>query len=127
MPTRRLIATWLVLLALIALAGLFARVDTTALPGALGLAALAVVTVAKARLVLSRYLHLEIAPDFLFGFTAAVAAIVGIVTLSVASGLEIPRAGAPIACSTPAKKKDDGGSNVVNRRADQPRAAVRCR
>jgi hypothetical protein len=127
MPTRRLIATWLVLLALIALAGLFARVDTLARPGALGLAALAVVTVAKARLVLSRYLRLEVAPDFLFGFTAALAAIVGLVTLSVASGLEVPRAGAPIACSTPAKVKDDGAGSLVNKPADRSRSASRCR
>lgn len=78
----RLVMTWGLLMALTLLAGLAARVSGTARPGTLGLVALAVVTCLKARLILARYLRLDVTPALLSGFTAAVVIVVGLVTLS---------------------------------------------
>ncbi len=89
MNARRLVATWALLMGLTALAGYAAGVAGDGKPGALALAALAVIIVAKARLILSRYLRLGQAPSALAGFTAAVAAVMIIVTLVFISGLEL--------------------------------------
>lgn len=89
MNARRLVITWGALMLLTALAGFAAGVTGEAKPGALALAALALIIVAKARLILSRYLSLAQAPSILAGFTAAVAAVMIIVTLVFVSGLEL--------------------------------------
>lgn len=79
---RRLVTSWLWLMALTALAGLFAGLSQAGQPSRLALAALGVVIVAKARLILARYLRLDGVPGVLTGFTMAVAAVMGIVTLT---------------------------------------------
>lgn len=97
MAVRRLLITWALLMGLTTLAGVAAGVSGDARPGALALAALAVVVVAKCRLILARYLRLEQAPGFLGGFTAAVAMVMAIVTFVFAVNLELShgRPGAP--------------------------------
>jgi len=79
---RGLVASWLWLMALTVLAGIFAGLPQAGQPSRLALAALGVVIVAKARLILARYLRLEGVPGVLTGFTIAVAAVMGIVTLT---------------------------------------------
>lgn len=92
MKARPLVATWGVLMGLTALAGTVAGVAGDGKPGALALMALAAVIIAKARLILSRYLRLGQAPSALAGFTAAVAAVMVIVTLVFVTGLELKSA-----------------------------------
>jgi hypothetical protein len=82
MTVRRLVASWLWLMALTVLAGVFAGLSQAGQPSRPALAALGVVIVAKARLILARYLRLEGVPGVLAGFTMAVAAVMGIVTLT---------------------------------------------
>lgn len=89
MKARPLLVTWALLMALTALAGVAADVTGRGTPGALALAALAAIIIAKTRLILSRYLRLSQAPAALAGFTAAVAAVMIIVTLVFVSGLEL--------------------------------------
>lgn len=97
MAVRRLLVTWALLMALTTLAGVAAGVSGDARPGALALVVLAIVVVAKCRLILARYLRLEQAPSFLAGFTAAVAVVMAIVTFVFAANLELSRGrhGAP--------------------------------
>ncbi len=80
---RRLLLTWAMLMGLTFLTGL-AGVGGADRLGVLWLAVLAVVTVVKARLILARYLRLEVAPSFLGGFTASVVAVVALIAVSVA-------------------------------------------
>lgn len=79
----RLVLTWAVLMGLTFLTGL-AGVGGASRLGVLWLGVLAMVTVVKARLILARYLRLEVAPSFLSGFTTSVVAVVAVVGLSVA-------------------------------------------
>ncbi len=89
MNARPLVMTWGLLMGLTALAGTAAGVAGDGKPGALALMALAVIIIAKARLILSRYLRLGQAPSALAGFTAVVAAVMVIVTLVFVTGLEL--------------------------------------
>ena len=82
--TRHLIATWGILMGLtVALAVSGDVVHPTRL-GALWLALIGVVALVKARLVLARYLRLEVAPGFLSGFTGVLAVTVTVIVLSFA-------------------------------------------
>ena len=69
-------------MALTVLTGLAAGVSGPSRPGHPALLVLAAVTVAKARLILSRYLRLSEVPAFLKGFTASVAVTTVIVAIS---------------------------------------------
>jgi ABC-type transport system involved in cytochrome c biogenesis permease subunit len=89
--SRRLITTWLALVCLMAVAGLASGLGGSGAPGLLALAVLSVATIAKARLVLARYLRLATVPAVLSGFTIGIAAIVILVTMAVASGIEMRR------------------------------------
>ena len=82
MTDRPLYLAWALLMGLTLLTGL-AGVGGAEHLGPLWLAVLAVVTVFKARVILARYLRLAAAPSFLGGFTAAVVAVVLLVSLSV--------------------------------------------
>jgi len=90
MTARRLLVTWGLLMGLTGLAGFCAAVGGTSRPGAVWLFVLAVVTVVKARLILSRYLRLEAAPSYRAGFTAAVASVIAIVTLTFILDIRLP-------------------------------------
>ena len=83
MSDRRLVLTWGILMGLTVVTGLASSMLGLHSLGALWLAVLAVVTVAKSRLILARYLRLEQAPSFLGGFTAAVVVVMLLVTVSV--------------------------------------------
>lgn len=76
------VQTWLALMALTVLTGIAAGVSGPVPPGHPALLMLAAVTIAKARLILSRYLRLSDAPAYLRGFTAGVALTVLIVVIT---------------------------------------------
>lgn len=82
--TRRLILAWVILMGLTTLIGFAGDVAHASRLGALWLAVIGVVTVAKARLVLARYLRLEVAPSFLAGFAGTLGATVAVIVLSYA-------------------------------------------
>lgn len=90
MAGRSLVKTWLALMGLTVLAGLFANAGGEARPDAWALVALAAVTALKARLILARYLHLDRVPAFLSGFTAAVMIVVAVVTVTFIVDLRPP-------------------------------------
>ncbi len=82
--TRHLVLTWGLLMGLtLALAVSGDVVHPTRL-GAIWLAVIGIVAVVKARLVLARYLRLEVAPGFLSGFTGALGMTVAVIVLSFA-------------------------------------------
>lgn len=81
---RRLLLAWIVLMGLTATLGVAGDVVHASRLGAAWLAVVGLVTVTKARLVLARYLRLEVAPAFLSGFTGALVATVALIVLSVA-------------------------------------------
>lgn len=106
MTVRRLVLTWGMLMVLTTLAGVAAGVSGKARPGSLALVALAVIIVAKSRLILARYLRLEQAPGVLAGFTAAVATVMAIVTLVFVVDLELKspaRPATPPASQSPSR------------------------
>jgi len=78
----RLWIAWGALLALTVLTGVSARVTDSGRPGAVGLIILAAVTVAKARLICSRYLRMDRAPGFLTGITAGVVLVLAVLTVA---------------------------------------------
>ena len=82
--TRHLLLTWIVLMGLTLTLGVAGDVAHASRLGAAWLAVIGVVTVVKARLVLARYLRLEVAPSFLSGFTGALAATVALIVVSFA-------------------------------------------
>lgn len=88
-------------MALTLMTGLSAGVAGTSPPGTAGTLALAVVTIAKARLILARYLRLRVAPGFLAGFTAAVFAVMAIVTLTFVVSFKLPPRPGPAASPVP--------------------------
>lgn len=79
----RLFLTWAMLMGLTFAAGLVNAGLETGRYGALLVLALGLATIAKARLILARYLRLETAPSWLSGFTVPIVAVVAIVGLSV--------------------------------------------
>jgi len=83
MTARSLVVTWIVLMALTALAGIAAQVTGEVRLGTLSLIALPAIVLAKARLVMSGYLRLGLAPDFLNGFTFAIAFVLAIVVATI--------------------------------------------
>jgi len=82
--TRRLILTWAILMGLTTALGVSGDVVHPTRLSAAWLALIGLVTVVKARLVLARYLRLEVAPSFLSGFTGALVATVAVIVLSFA-------------------------------------------
>jgi len=82
--TRRLLLTWALLMGLTISLGVSGDVVRPTRLSALWLAIIGVVMVIKARLVLARYLRLEIAPGFLSGFTGALATTVAVIVVSFA-------------------------------------------
>ena len=114
--TRRLILTWGLLMGLtLALAVSGDVVHPTRL-GIAWLAVIGVVAVVKARLVLARYLRLEVAPGFLSGFTGALAVTVAVIVVSFAvihqplmrrPGPAAPPSSPPPSSPPPARR-DDG-------------------
>lgn len=82
--TRRLLLTWGILMGLTLALGVSGDVAHPTRLGAIWLAVIGVVTVTKARLVLARYLRLEVAPGFLSGFTGALASTVAVIVVSFA-------------------------------------------
>ncbi len=86
MHIRPLIAAWLALVALMAIAGLGADLIGHPRLGAAPLLAVAAASIAKARLILSRYLRLGALPGLLAGFTAASGAVIVAVAASLLLG-----------------------------------------
>jgi hypothetical protein len=82
--TRRLVLTWVVLMGLTTALGFAGDVLHASRLGIAFLAVIGVVTLVKARLVLARYLRLELAPGFLSGFTGALSVTVAVIVLSFA-------------------------------------------
>lgn len=82
--TRRLVLTWVTLMGLTLALAVSGDVAHPTRLGALWLAVIGLVTATKARLVLARYLRLEVAPSFLSGFTGALVATLAIVVVSFA-------------------------------------------
>lgn len=88
MSRHSLIAAWSALICLTAVVGFAAGAGETTRPSAMALIFAAAATLAKARIILARYLGLTSAPTVLAGFTAAVAIALAIVTASfVVTGL----------------------------------------
>lgn len=83
---RSLLLTWLMLLALTAVVGVLAAGNGS--PGAISLLLLGLLIVAKARLIMTRYLRLELEPAFLAAFTATVVVILSISV--IAALIDIP-------------------------------------
>ncbi|WP_333822372.1 hypothetical protein [Pinisolibacter sp.] len=98
--TRHLVLTWAVLMGLTTALGFAGDVLHASRLGVAFLAVIGVVTLVKARLVLARYLRLELAPGFLSGFTGSLAVTVAVIVLSFAvihqPLVAKPFAGAPI-------------------------------
>lgn len=82
--TRRLVLTWVALMGLTGALAVSGDVVHPTRLGPLWLAVIGLVTVTKARLVLARYLRLEVAPSFLSGFTGALVGTLAIVVVSFA-------------------------------------------
>lgn len=80
--TRRLLRAWALLMGLSAALALFADIRHNAPLSTLGVAAAALVVIAKCRIVLADYLDLRRSSDALRGFLAATATILVIVAVS---------------------------------------------
>lgn len=86
MRVRPVVSAWLVLILLTGVAGASADLIGHARLGVLPLLVVAAATLAKTRLILTRYLKLGALPGFLAGFTAAAAFIIAIVTAGLLTG-----------------------------------------
>ena len=82
--TRRLLLTWGLLMVLTIALGVSGDVARPTRLSAVWLAVIGLVMLVKARLVLARYLRLEVAPAFLSGFTGALAMTVAVIVVSFA-------------------------------------------
>ena len=82
--TRRLLLTWGLLMGLTIALGVSGDVARPTRLSAVWLAVIGLVMLIKARLVLARYLRLEVAPAFLSGFTGALAMTVAVIVVSFA-------------------------------------------